>query len=79
MKAAGVKALRLASAETIKKLTGAEIGYAGLINLPDSIEVYLDESVSDRTNFETGANKTNFHAVNVNFDRDIPLPKKFTI
>ncbi|HEX7542496.1 MAG TPA: proline--tRNA ligase [Patescibacteria group bacterium] len=76
-KVAGVKALKLASAEIIKKLTGAEIGYAGIVNLPSSVELYIDESVSDRLNFETGNNKTHYHSINVNFGRDIPTPKKF--
>jgi len=76
-KVVGAKALKLASAEIIKKLTGAEIGYAGLINLPKGVEVYIDESVSDRLNFETGSNKTHYHSINVNFGRDIPVPKKF--
>jgi prolyl-tRNA synthetase len=76
-KVVGVKALKLASAEIIKKLTGAEIGYAGIVNLPSSVELYIDESVSDRLNFETGNNKTHYHSINVNFGRDIPTPKKF--
>lgn len=76
-KVAGAKALKLASPEIIKKITGAEIGYAGLINLPKDVEVYIDESVSDRANFETGSNKTHYHSINVNFGRDIPIPKKF--
>ncbi|MEK7522327.1 MAG: proline--tRNA ligase [Patescibacteria group bacterium] len=76
-KVACVKALKLAPAEIIKKLTGAEIGYAGLVNLPKGVEVYIDESVSDRLNFETGSNKTHYHSINVNFDRDISTPKKF--
>lgn len=28
-------------------------------------------------NFECGCNKTNFHAVNVNFGRDIKEPEQF--
>ena len=71
------KALKLASEETVKKVTRAEVGYAGILDLPKSIEVYLDESVGNRTNFETGSNKTHYHSINVNFGKDLPLPKKF--
>jgi len=71
------KALKLASAEIVKKITGAEIGFAGLLNLPKEVEVYMDESVDNRLNFETGANKTHYHSINVNFGRDLPKPKKF--
>lgn len=76
-KIAGVGALKLATPEVVKKLTGAEIGYAGIVNTPKGVEVYIDESVGDRLNFETGANKTHYHSINVNFGRDIPTPKKF--
>lgn len=71
------KALKLASVETVKKVTGAEVGYAGILNLPKEVEVYIDESVNNRLNFECGANKTSYHSINVNFGRDIPTPKKF--
>ncbi|MBW7960640.1 proline--tRNA ligase [Patescibacteria group bacterium] len=76
-KVAGCKALKLASSEKVKEVTGAEVGYAGILNLPKDVAVYLDDSVADRVNFETGANKTNYHSLNVNFGRDLPLPEKF--
>lgn len=76
-KITGASSLKLASAEVVKKVTGAEVGYAGPLNLPDSVRVFFDESTSNRKNFECGANKTNFHTVNVNWDRDIPTPEKF--
>jgi len=69
--------LKLVSADAIKKLTGAEVGYAGILDLPKNIRVVMDESVSGRTNFECGANKTNYHSININFGRDLPLPEKF--
>lgn len=71
------KALKLASKEIVKKITGAEVGYAGILNLPKEVEIYIDESVNNRLNFECGANKTDYHSINVNFGRDIPTPKKF--
>ncbi len=76
-KAAGCKKLQLASSEIVKKTTGAEVGYAGLLNLPDEVKVVMDESLNDRKNFEMGANKTDFHSVNVNFGRDLPEPEKY--
>ena len=76
-KVAGVYQLELASAETVKKVTGAEVGYAGMLNLPSDVEQYFDLTTANRTNFEMGANKTNFHTINVNFGRDIPMPKEF--
>ena len=71
----GCKKLRLASAETIRALTGAEVGYAGPIGLPSSVRVIADLYVGNRVNFECGANQTNYHNINVNFGRDLPLPE----
>jgi prolyl-tRNA synthetase len=71
------KYLKLADEQTVKKVTGAKVGYAGILNLPNNVEVYIDESVGNRLNFETGANKTDYHVINVNFGRDLPMPKKF--
>lgn len=76
-KVAKCKALKLASAKIVKAVTGAEVGYAGILNLPKDVEVYIDESVNNRLNFECGANKTDYHSVNINFGRDLPLPKEF--
>jgi prolyl-tRNA synthetase len=76
-KAVKCKTLILASPETVKKVTGAEVGYAGILNLPKEVEVFIDESVNNRLNFECGANKTNFHSANINFGRDLPKPSKF--
>jgi prolyl-tRNA synthetase len=72
-----VKNLKLADEETVLKITGAEVGYAGLLNLPDNVRVIVDESCANRTNFEMGGNQTNMHAINVNWGRDLPLPEKF--
>ncbi|MBP7018492.1 proline--tRNA ligase, partial [Candidatus Saccharibacteria bacterium] len=47
------------------------------IGLPDDVEIYLDDSMQGRRNFEVGANKTNYHTINVNFGRDIPTPERF--
>lgn len=74
---AKTETLELADEKIIKKLTGAEVGYLGPINLPENVEVYFDDSTSNRINFECGANKTNYHTINVNWERDIPLPDKF--
>ncbi|OGG01902.1 proline--tRNA ligase [Candidatus Gottesmanbacteria bacterium RBG_16_52_11] len=76
-KAAGVKSLRLTDPETVKQITGAQTGYAGILNLPDTVRVFIDESVGNRRNFETGANRTDFHSTNVNFGRDLPEPGRF--
>jgi prolyl-tRNA synthetase len=77
MRAAEVYSLKLASAETVKRITGATVGYAGLLSLPKDVRIFMDVSMVGRRNFEMGANKTNFHSINVNFGRDLPEPGRF--
>jgi prolyl-tRNA synthetase len=69
--------LKLADPGTIKKVTGAEVGYAGILNLPKEVRIVMDDSLSGRANFECGANKTNYHSLNLNFGRDLPTPNHF--
>ncbi len=69
--------LKLASVETVRKVTGAEVGYAGVLNLPKEVKVYFDETCANRVNFEMGANRTDYHTINVNFGRDLEEPEEF--
>jgi prolyl-tRNA synthetase len=66
--------LTLASPQAIKELTGAEVGYAGGVGLPPKVVVLADHFTRDRLNFECGANRTDYHNINVNWGRDLPLP-----
>ncbi len=76
-KAVDAKSLRLADEETVRRVTGAEVGYAGLLNLAEDVEVFVDESCANRVNFEMGANNTNCHSINVNWGRDIKEPSQY--
>ncbi len=69
--------LILARPEIVKKVTHAEVGYAGILNLPKSVRIIMDETMKGRMNFEMGANRTDYHSINVNFGRDLPLPETF--
>jgi prolyl-tRNA synthetase len=73
----GCAELRLAKPETVKNVTGAEVGYAGILNLPEEVRVVMDDSLKGRKNFECGANRTNYHSININFGRDIEEPEDF--
>ena len=75
-KALKAKEVHLATPEIVKKVTKAEVGYAGLLNLPADVQVIIDESCLNRVNFEMGANKTNCHNINVNWGQDLPEPKQ---
>ncbi|OWY73089.1 proline--tRNA ligase [cyanobacterium TDX16] len=68
--------LELAAPDTIRKLTNAEVGFAGPHTLDQSGVPYrliVDQAVAVMRNGATGANKTDYHAVNVNPGRDFAL------
>ncbi len=68
--------LELAPPETIRKLTGAEVGFAGPHSLDKSGVAYtliVDQAVAVMRNAATGANKTDYHATGLNPGRDFPL------
>jgi len=63
-----------AAPEVVEQITGAEIGYVGPLGLPD---VLFDQSLQGLVNFLCGVNETGTHAINVNWERDLPLPAQF--
>lgn len=60
------KKIELASKEEVERITGAKVGFAGPINL--DIPVILDNDIMLMKNFLTGANKTDYHYINVNIN-----------
>jgi prolyl-tRNA synthetase len=72
-----VKSVELADELTIKNITKAEVGYAGLIGLPKEVNIIADDSIEPLVNFEMGANKTDYHNINVNWERDLRRPERF--
>ena len=73
----GCSQLRLAPSAIVKDVTGADVGYAGPLGLPAEIRILWDQTTACRINFECGANRTDYHNINVNFDRDLPVPAEF--
>ncbi len=64
MKCVNGKNIVLASSLEVEEITGAKVGFAGPIGL--DIPVILDEDVLLMKNFLVGANKTDYHYINVN-------------
>ena len=62
--------LELADPETIEKVTGAPVGFAGPVGMAEKIEIVADYQVRAIANAITGANKADKHLVNVNVERD---------
>ncbi len=49
------------------------IGFMGPVKLYDDIKVYSDNSIKNRYNVITGANKKDYHLINVNYPRDFKV------
>ena len=65
----GAVEFELASEDTIKAVTGAEVGFAGPIGIKADYS-FIDQEVVDQRNVIVGANKTGYHIQNANFGRD---------
>lgn len=66
--------LQFADNETIKKHVGAAPGSIGPVNLNKEIAVIVDRDAAMMANFACGANTDDKHYINVNWQRDVPLP-----
>ncbi|MDP3722212.1 MAG: proline--tRNA ligase [Candidatus Omnitrophota bacterium] len=65
----GSASLRLSSASTIERLTGAPMGFVGPLGLR-GIRLLADHAVMGVVNGVTGANRADSHCLNVNAGRD---------
>ena len=68
--ALGAQTVFLADAQSVKHITGADTGFAGPLGLKKEIRIIADFSVECIINAVTGANKNDYHLVNVNIERD---------
>ncbi len=68
----GESDLELADEETILKVTGAPLGFAGPVGLK-GVRVIADYSVAAVHDGITGANRKDTHIIHVNVDRDCPI------
>ncbi len=73
----GVTNLELADPETILRVSGAPVGFAGPIGPLQGIPIYFDESVRGLRNFLCGCNEKGYHLLDVNFGRDLPEPEEY--
>jgi prolyl-tRNA synthetase len=68
-----VPEIRLASDETVQRVSGAPVGFAGPLGLADDVRLIGDESVRGLTNVVVGANAADSHWTGVNWDRDVDI------
>ncbi|MCH4890841.1 proline--tRNA ligase [Acidaminobacter sp. JC074] len=62
--------LEIAAPEVVKEVTSAEVGFAGPIGLKEGVRVLIDERIPMMRNAIIGANETDYHLKNANFDTD---------
>ncbi len=67
--------IELADAETVKKLTNAEVGFAGPVGLSD-IQIVADWSIENSSGLIVGANQTDYHYKGAREGRDF-TPSKY--
>lgn len=66
--------IELADEETIRRITGAAVGFAGPVGLAAQVgKILIDHAVAAMAVGITGANKTDYHLKNVVPGRDFPL------
>lgn len=70
----GCVQLQMAGEETVRRVTDAEVGFAGPIGIKN-VTVIADKEVMAMRNAVAGSNKTDVHMVNVNPDRDFKPDK----
>lgn len=64
--------LEMADAETVEKITGAAVGFAGPLGLK-GVTILADEEIPGLKNFVTGANQNDHHFTNLNVGRDFKI------
>ncbi|MBA1147022.1 proline--tRNA ligase [Ectothiorhodospiraceae bacterium WFHF3C12] len=66
--------IRLAEPEEALNATGVPRGFIGPRGLPEGLRQVVDHRAAAAVNFSSGANRKDYHWVNLNWDRDMPLP-----
>ena len=67
--------IQLADDDAVRRMTGADPGFAGPIGLAESVMILADKTVKKMTNVLCGANTTDVHCLDVNVGRDFPEPR----
>ncbi len=66
--------INMADAETIGRVSGAPVGFAGPVGIKEA-EIVADEEIRGERNFVTGGNGADLHLRNVNWGRDFVVSK----
>jgi len=69
----GAEWIELATEEEVRRLSGAPVGFAGPVGLPDKVRILADRSLEGMEAFVCGANAADAHLVGVRVGRDLEL------
>ena len=69
----GVNEVQLTTADKVKELTGAPVGFAGPVGL--KIRLLADHAVQNMKNFVVGANEVDAHYLDANVNRDFSVER----
>ena len=69
----GAQHLKMAGDEVVERVTGAPVGFAGPVGLPQKVRMVGDNAIRESTDFVVGANKADAHYTGVNWQRDVDL------
>ena len=68
------KGFRFATESEIVEHFGCKPGYLGPIGLLKSVQIVVDRTVANMSDFVSGANEEHFHFTGLNWGRDLPEP-----
>ncbi len=71
----GANSVAPADEETVRRVTGADVGFAGPRGLKEGIEILIDKQIYGDTGYACGANKTDYHLTGIDPERDIAADK----
>ncbi|UCE04062.1 MAG: proline--tRNA ligase [Candidatus Latescibacterota bacterium] len=72
---AGTPILRMLEDAEVRKLSGADVGFAGPVGLPPQTAIWADRSLEGERDFVTGANRTDAHLRGVRPQRDFQVER----
>jgi prolyl-tRNA synthetase len=71
-KVLGVTDIEMADTDTVRKLTGAPVGFAGPVGLR-GVRILADYAIQGTRNIVVGGNEADLHYVDANLDRDFKV------
>ncbi len=66
----GANSVAPADDETVRAVTGADVGFAGPRGLKQKITIAADRQIYEQTNYACGANRTDYHLTGIDPQRD---------